>query len=107
MDERGIRAGSRFEVGQGRQVLEVDLDQRGRLSSDLRCRGRDGRDQLALPAHDVPGKERPVLQVGAVSDLGDVGGREDRMHARERARRRRIQAADTGMWGVGDPKGAV
>ena len=90
----GHQVGGGLEVGQGRERLKVDIDQRGSLSGDLRCRRRDRRDQFALPAHDVPSKEGPVLQEGAVSDIWHVGGGEDRVHARQRSRGGRVEPAD-------------
>ena len=97
VDELAVGTDGRLQVRNGREDLQIDVDQRRGAGRDLR-RGRgDGGDQLPFPADDIPGEQRAVLHEGAVPDVGHVGRGQDGMDAGERSGRGRIETADAGM----------
>ena len=104
MHEGRIVGERRLEVGHDGKRLVVDLDQRRRLLGDLGGRRGDAGHDIALEPHRVLGEEPAVLDHAAVEHVGDVLVRDDREHARECARLRRVDAGDprVGMVGVAE-----
>src|SRR2546428_8308551 len=78
MDERYVVGGGGVEVLDGRKLLVVDLDERGRLLRDLGGRRRDAPDDVALEAHLLLGEEPAVLYHAAVEHVRHVLVRDDR-----------------------------
>ena len=111
-----VAMGRRRAVGQGcpavrdrRQDVVVDLDQRRRVLGDIAVVGDDDGDRLADMGHLVVGERGPVavLLVARARQADDqprggqrrhqIGQRVDRVDARMRARRRRLDAVDGGV----------
>ena len=90
VDERRAVGERGLEVGDDGQRLVVDLDQRGGLLGDLRRRRGDAGDDVALEAHLVLREQPAVLDHAAVEHVGHVLVGDDREHAGQRARLRRV-----------------
>ena len=101
MDERRVVGERRLEVGHDGKRLVVDLDQRRGLLGDLGGRRRDAGDDVALEPHRVLGEEPPILDHAAVEHVGHVLVGDDREHAREGARLRRVDPRDPRMRVIG------
>ena len=91
------------EVGDGGQRLVVDVDQLDGVLGDVPALGDDERDRVADELHLALGQRRAgrvrhVLahdRVPGLLDVGvEVGGREHRVHAGQRQRRRGVDAVD-------------
>ena len=107
-DLRRVRLERLFRIEHERQHLVVDRDQPQRFFGDVAIDGRDRRDRLADEAHRVVERVAPLLgdlldlvvvllaagdRPGAPDDLA-VLVRDDRLHAGQRARLRRVDATD-------------
>ena len=105
-EDRAVAQGV-LGVGHGLERLVVDLDQLDGALGDLGRERGDRRDDLALEAHDVAGKQGAVLDEPAVADIGDVVLREHREHAGEPAGPARVHAQHAGVGVIGIAEAGV
>ena len=92
--ERGVRGKRRLDVRHRRQRLVLDLDQPDRLLGELRRRGRDGGDDVALEPHLLLREQAPVLDELAVANVRHVLVGQYREDSRQRPCARRVDADD-------------
>ncbi len=107
MQERRVLGHRRFHVDDVRQHLVGHVDQAQRLLGDRRrsCRHRGHRVALVqrlvarhAVAREVAEVHRPLADESRlVGDVGEIGGRDHRLHARQRERPRRVDAHDPRM----------
>ena len=93
-------------IGHRRQRLDVDRDRLQRVLGERRAVGHHDRDRLADVAHLADGDDRLLvaLELGQrllpqrnVRHVADIGRRDHGVHARPRARRRRVDRADAAV----------
>jgi hypothetical protein len=99
MEQRRIRGQGLVQRGDGREFLELDLQEgHRRLGLPLAARD-DGRDRLARIAHAIDRQDGLILIGRSKKSIipREVIGREDGPHARRRHGGSRIDALETGM----------
>jgi hypothetical protein len=86
MQDRRVGRERPLRIEDGRQLLVLDLDKRGRLLRGLeRIRG-DRRDAVTDETHAIPREDRPVLQAATEAGRPYVRAGDHRAHARNLAR---------------------
>ena len=95
--EVGALRHRRFEVGNRRQRLVLDLDQVDRLLGDLGSQRRDPGDDIALPAHLLAGEQPPVLHHASVLHIRHVLVGDDGQNPGQGPRRLGVDPQQAGM----------